>query len=93
MGVPQNIMRTLFAVIWPDHFKFASYGAVTALKCYSSGSIEILVYDFTAAKQVNRGREAITYTYECAYWFSRIHCEIDIIVYVRTVTAACSLKT
>ena len=68
-------------------------GAVTALKCYSSGSIEILVYDFTVAKQVNRGREAITYTYECAYWFSRIHCEIDIIVYVRTATAACSLKT
>ena len=61
VGVPQNITRMLFAVIWPDHFKFASYGAVTAPKYYSSGSIEILV-------------------------FSRIHCEIDIIVYVRTAT-------
>ena len=26
MGVPQNIMRALCAVIRPDHFKFASYG-------------------------------------------------------------------
>ena len=26
MGVPRNIMRALCAVIWPDHFKFASYG-------------------------------------------------------------------
>ena len=25
-GVSQNIMRTLCAVIRPDHFKFASYG-------------------------------------------------------------------
>ena len=28
VGVPQNIMRALCAVIWPDHFKFASYGPV-----------------------------------------------------------------
>ena len=26
VGVPQNIMRALCAVIWPDHFKIASYG-------------------------------------------------------------------
>ena len=26
MGVPQNIMRALCAVMRPDHFKFASYG-------------------------------------------------------------------
>ena len=26
MGMPQNIMRALCAVIRPDHFKFASYG-------------------------------------------------------------------
>ena len=26
MGVPQNIMRALCAVMQPDHFKFASYG-------------------------------------------------------------------
>ena len=26
MGVPQNIMCALCAVIRPDHFKFASYG-------------------------------------------------------------------
>ena len=26
VGVPQNIMRALCAVIWPNHFKFASYG-------------------------------------------------------------------
>ena len=25
MGVPQNVMRALCAVIRPDHFKFASY--------------------------------------------------------------------
>ena len=28
VGVPQNIMRALCAVIRPDHFKFASYGPV-----------------------------------------------------------------
>ena len=28
VGVPQNIMRAFCAVIWPDHFKFASYGPV-----------------------------------------------------------------
>ena len=26
VGMPQNIMRALCAVIRPDHFKFASYG-------------------------------------------------------------------
>ena len=26
MGVPQKIMRAHCAVIWQDHFKFASYG-------------------------------------------------------------------
>ena len=26
VSVSQNIMRALCAVIWPDHFKFASYG-------------------------------------------------------------------
>ena len=28
VGVPQDIMRALCAAIWPDHFKFASYGPV-----------------------------------------------------------------
>ena len=28
VGVLQNIMRALCAVIWPDQFKFASYGPV-----------------------------------------------------------------
>ena len=30
VGVPQNIMRALCAVIRPDQFKFASYGLVRA---------------------------------------------------------------
>ena len=30
MGVPQNIMCALCAVIRPDHFKFPSYGPVVS---------------------------------------------------------------
>ena len=29
VGVPQNVMRVLCAVIRPNHFKFASYGPVS----------------------------------------------------------------
>ena len=32
MGVPQNIIRALCAVIRTDHLKFASYGPVVALR-------------------------------------------------------------
>ena len=28
VGMPKDIMRVLWAVIRPDHFKFASYGPV-----------------------------------------------------------------
>ena len=31
VGMPQNIMRVFCAVIWPDHFKFASYGPVPSV--------------------------------------------------------------
>ena len=38
MGVPQNVMHALCAVIRPDHFKFASYGpAITAPQICNSG--------------------------------------------------------
>ena len=36
MGVPQNIIRALCAVIRPDHFIFASYGPVSLAVCLSN---------------------------------------------------------
>ena len=40
MGVPQNIMRALCAVVRPDHFKFASYGPATLVQVLTTGWLE-----------------------------------------------------
>ena len=37
MGVPQKIMGAHCAVIWPDHFKLASYGPALSEKAAARG--------------------------------------------------------
>ena len=44
VGMPQNIMRMLSAVIWPDRFKFASYGPVRGcLVCMGANYSDFIV--------------------------------------------------
>ena len=39
--MPQNIMCTLYAVIWPDRFKFASYEfVITNIFIYETSNIQ-----------------------------------------------------
>ena len=40
MGVSQNIMRALYAVMRPDHLKFASYGPVSHLNNSSNKLVD-----------------------------------------------------
>ena len=52
MGVPQNIMRALCAVIRPDHSKFASYGP--ALHALSGKLFKRALGNYVNMSTINR---------------------------------------